>query len=218
MSWRRQAVYVGLALSLVSPILAPQLLAFPYSGRVGAHRVYSEYPIKPELGLIIGKADALAGRSPIASPVENQPIFLTNGGWRWKLLALSSQGGFALSRTLIETIVVNRSNADQDSVFNGASVARDRSLSGTLAHEMTHTAIRKHFGLLADARYPAWVREGYCDYVAGSGSLSDAEAEKLIAAKEYPPALAYWRGRKRVETELRRNGGSADALFAGAGA
>jgi hypothetical protein len=53
--------------------------------------------------------------------------------------------------------------------------------------------------------------------VAGGGSLTDAEAANLIAAKEYPPALAYWRGRKTVEAELRRNGGSVDALFAGVG-
>jgi hypothetical protein len=216
MSWRRQVVYAGLALLFVSPILAPKLLAFPYSGQVGAHRVYSDYPIEPELVRIVSKADAIARHSPIAIPVENQPIFLTNGGWQWKLLALSSRGGFALSRPLIETIVVNRSNASQDAVFNGAPVAGERSLSGTLAHEMTHGAIRKHFGLRADARYPAWVREGYCDYVAGGGSLSDTDAERLIAAKEYPPALAYWRGRKRVEAELQRNGGSVDALFAGA--
>ncbi|NUQ17516.1 MAG: hypothetical protein HOP95_03535, partial [Sphingomonas sp.] len=138
MNWRRQAIYGGLALLLVSPIVAPQLLAFPYSGQVGGHRVYSDYPIKPELVRIVSKADAVAEHSPIAIAVENQPIFLTNGGWRWKLLALSSRGGFALSRTLIETIVVNRSSAAQDRVFNGAPIAGERSLSGVLAHELTH--------------------------------------------------------------------------------
>jgi hypothetical protein len=218
LSWRRQAIYAALGSLLASPIVAPQLLAFPYSGRIGNHHVYSEYPITPQLTRIVAQADSLAQRSPIALPVEKQPIFLTSGGWRWTLLAISARGGFAFTRAATEVVVVNRSNPAENRVLNGAPIAGERSLTGTLAHEMTHTAIRSHFGLLADARYPAWVREGYCDYVAGGGSLSDSQAHNLIAAKQNVPALDYWRGRKRVEAELRRNGGSVDALFAGAAA
>jgi len=83
---------------------------------------------------------------------------------------------------------------------------------------MTHTAIRKHFGLFADRRYPTWLREGYCDYVAGGGSLTDAEAAALIKFDPRHAALVYWRGRKRVETELNQLGGSVDALFKANGA
>jgi hypothetical protein len=79
---------------------------------------------------------------------------------------------------------------------------------------MTHGAIRRHFGVLADARYPQWLREGYCDFVAGGGTLSDAEAITLSKANPRDPALAYWRGRQRVAAELSRNGGSVERLFA----
>ena len=57
---------------------------------------------------------------------------------------------------------------------------------------------------------------GYCDHVAGGGSLTDAEAQAMIRAGASSGALDYWRARQRVEATLRANGGSVDALFAGA--
>jgi len=217
MNWRRQAIYAAVAILFISPIAAPRLLAFPYSTQIGSHHVYSEQPITPQLESIVARADALAAKSPISDPSAHQPIFLTNGGWRWSWLALGSRDAFALSRPVSEAIVINRSDQATDVVLNGRRIGGRRSLSGTIAHEMTHGAIRRHFGLFADAHYPAWLREGYCDYVAGGGSLTDADAARLNKSDPQAPALAYWRGRKRVEAELQRNGGSVDTLFASAG-
>lgn len=218
MNWKRQALYAAAGLLLVLPLEAPQLLAFPYVQQIGRHRIYSESPIAPELKAIVAAGDSLADRSPISDPSAHQPIFLTEGGWRWAWLTLVSGGAFAISRPGSEVIVVNRSDAGADAVFTPRSIGGKRALSATIAHEMTHGAIRKHFGILADWRYPAWLREGYCDYVSGGSSLTDAEAEALIAGGSTHPALVYWRGRKRVEGELQRNGGSVDRLFARSGA
>ncbi len=83
-----------------------------------------------------------------------------------------------------------------------------------IAHEQTHGLIRARYGSLADVRYPAWLREGYCDVVAGGGSLSDAQAALLDRRDPSHPALLYYHGRKRVEALLRADGGSVDRLFA----
>ncbi|WP_341632497.1 hypothetical protein [Sphingomonas agri] len=218
MRWRRQAFYVAAGLILLSPLEAPQLLAFPYVEQIGTHRIYSEVPIEPELKAVVRAGDALAAHSSIADADAHQAVFLTNGGWRWAWLTLTFGGAFAISRPGSEVIIVNRSNPAADAVFTPRNVGGKRALSATLAHEMTHGAIRKHFGMLADWRYPTWLREGYCDYVAGGSSLTDAEAKRLTASGTPHPALVYWRGRKRVESELERNGGSVDGLFARLGA
>lgn len=215
--WRRRTVYAALLLMAASPLFAPELLAFPYDAQVGAHRVYSESPLQPDVASAVIAGDALATRSPLAAArVANQRIFLTSGGWRWTWLTLQNRGAFALSRPLTEPIIVNR--VDGVTVVNGATIGGRRTLSGTVAHEITHGSIRSRYGVMADRHYPAWLTEGYCDHVAGGGSLSDAEARALIAAHKDHPALPYWRGRKRVEAILAHNGGSVDALFRRTGA
>ena len=214
MSWKRQGVYVLLILAAVSPAFAPQLLAFPYSAEVEGHRVYSETPIPARFAALIAEADRRAAASPIAQTKRDQPIFLTRGGWRWTWLTGQTRGSFAITRPLTEAIVVNRSDPARDLVTTRRDVAPETSLTRVLAHEMTHGAIRAHFGLAADWKYPTWVREGYCDYVGGGTSLTDAEAAKLMARHQQHPALVYWQGQKRVGAELKRNGGSVDALFA----
>lgn len=200
---------------LASPLLAPQLLAFPHVAKVSGHRVYSEMPIDPGLGAIVAAADAKVARSPIANAKQpDQPIFLTAGGWRWTWLATTQRDAFALTRPLSESVIVNRSDPSTDSVRNGRAVGGLVTLSGTIAHEMTHGLIRAHFGLIAAQRYPRELIEGYCDHVAGRSSLSDADAQRLITTHTEHPALPYWRGRKKVEAALHANGGSVDALFA----
>jgi hypothetical protein len=202
------------ALVVLSPVAAPQLLAFPHSTTVGQHRVYSEAPIDPALAKIVAQADALASRSPLASSRKlDQPIFLTSGGWRWTWLS-GGRSVFAVSRPLVETIVINRSDVQRDAVENGSPIAGHRNLHGTLAHEMTHGLIRARFGATADWKYPAELREGYCDYVAGGGTLADAQAHALIASHREVPALLYWRGRKQVEAALAANHGNVEAMFA----
>ena len=215
MSWKRQGFYVLLIAAAVSPAFVPQLLAFPYSAEIEGHRVYSETPIPPRLGALIVEANRRAATSPIAQAARHQPIFLTQGGWRWTWLTAQTRGSFAITRPISEAIVVNRSDPSRDLVMTRRDVAPETSLTRVLAHEMTHGAIRAHFGITADWKYPRWVREGYCDYVGGGTSLTDAEAARLMAKHEQHPALVYWQGEKRVAAELRRNGGSVDALFAG---
>src|SRR5690242_10700402 len=136
---RLNRIAIVAILLAVSPVAAPQLLAFPHSATIGQHRVYSEAPIDPALTKIVSQADALAAKSPLASSRRSdQPIFLTSGGWRWIWLTMQNHGTFAISRPVIETIVVNRSNQQRDIVQNGGSIAGMRSLHGVRAHEITH--------------------------------------------------------------------------------
>lgn len=198
--------------------VVPEALAFPHHLKVGDTQLYSERPIPEDAArTILARSDRLLRASPIAGPGYGRRIFLTDGGWRWQLLAPGSQTAIAISRPFIETIIFNRSDLANDSVMTGANISRRRSLSGVIVHERTHGLIRAHFGPLADWLYPSWVREGYCDLVAGGGALSDAEAAALKARGETSRALEYYEGRKRVEAVLKRNGGSVDRLFAEAG-
>ncbi len=217
MSWRRQVAIVSIVGLLVVPTVAPEVLAFPYSASSGDLTVYAESPIdRPALDRVASRSAALVAASPIARPSEPRKDFLTEGGWRWKWLALRNMSAFAFSRPVRETIVVNASDLATDRVRNGAEIGGERSLSAVLAHETCHGLTRRHFGIGSDWSKPQWLREGYCDHVAQDSSLTEAQVAKLKAGGQSHPAIPYFEGRRKVAAEHARNGGDVDALFAGA--
>lgn len=212
--WIGAGIVVAAAAYAVASLCVPQLLLFPHRAMIGQTPVYSSRPLPHSIRTIVGEADARVRTSDLFTPnVLRRPLFLTDGGPRWRLLSLGATGAFALTRPLGNAIVVNRSRTDIDRVFNGAPVGGERSLSGVLAHERTHMLIRSRFGLFADRTLPTWKVEGYCDHVAGGGSLTDVQAETLRAMNPQPRALFYYDARKQVEQALTENSGSAEALF-----
>lgn len=204
------AVIVG-----VSPLFAPQLLAFPHHARSGDFSVYSEAPIdQAAIDAVTAKSAALIAESPLARSSEPRRVFLTDGGWRWSWLAVRFPDSFAVSRPFTEPLVFNRSDVARDRLYAGADEASVRSLSGTIAHETCHGLIRRNFGPAVDWTKPTWLREGYCDYVAKESSLDAQRALELRKSDPGHRAVVYYDGRRRVAAELARNGGDVAALFA----
>lgn len=202
-------------LLLASPLLAPQLLAFPYRTETAIGTVWSEAPLdKAMLDKAAREVTARMATTPLAGKAESRPIFVTQGGWRWTWLAATSRGAFALTRPVNRAVVVNATDPVSGEIRNGRDIGGTRELGSVLAHEFTHGLIRRRYGILAATILPTWKVEGYCDHVAGESTLSDTEAAALEAAGRDHPALTYYHGRKRVEAALAANGGSVDALFA----
>lgn len=206
---------VGLLLGSV--VAAPQLLAFPHVATIGATRVYAEAPIdRVAIAQVLQRADARVATSPLhAGPVGTR-VFLTDGGWRWRLLALTASDtiGFTrpLSDVVSDAVILNRSDIRRDSI---SSRYGSRSLSGVIAHERTHIMVRRHLGLIDGVRLPRWISEGYADHVAGESTLSAAEVARLRAEGSDHPAIFYYHARRRVEAVLTANGGDVDALLRG---
>lgn len=197
------------------PLYAPQLLAFPYRSGIGPYQVWSEVPLD---GIRIRAAFQLANakvkRSPLARASEPRRVFVTQGGWRWHWLAVSSSGSFAITRPLGTAIVVNHTDPAGAIVRNARAVVKGRTLASIIAHETTHGMIRRRFGFYADRIYPTWLTEGYCDFVAGESTLSSTDVARLSAAGTDHPALVYYHGRRKVTAILASNGGSVERMFA----
>ena len=197
---------------LLALFLAPQVLAFPYQQRFGATTVYAERPIDARLVSELARADQLLRASPVYDAQAPRRLFLTAGGWRWKLLSFGSDA-FGLRRPFSSAILFNRSDMASDRIFNGRAVAGERSLSGVIAHETTHLLVARHFGEWRARFFPAWKEEGYADHVAQESSLSDAAAAAMRARADTAPALFYYDARRQVARFLAAHGGSVDALF-----
>lgn len=212
---RRGAIALALVLPFVTPVYAPQLLAFPYRTNTPIGTVWSESPISRDVLAVASETTmARMATTPLAGPHERRPIFLTDGGWRWQWLAPGNVSVYAISRPITKAVIVNRRNLAGEAAVGSATNDRKRTLGSLLAHEFTHGLIRRRYGLLASLQFPIWKVEGYCDHVAGESTLDEQDAAMLEAAGQSHPALVYYRGRQRVTAELARNGGSIDKLFA----
>jgi hypothetical protein len=212
----RRAIGYGailLVVMLVSVTAAPQLLAWPHQSKVGSTFIYSVKPIPPETASVLQRTDRLLAQSPLRETLGERTIFLTDGGWRWNLLALASRGAFALRRPFRDSVIVNRSDVAADRIERGAEVAGVRSLSGTLAHEFTHILVARRYGEMRAATLPQNKSEGLADFVAQESSLSEGDYRRLRSSGETHPALAYYEGRRQVAETLRRNKGDLDRLF-----
>lgn len=191
----------------------PAALAFPHEAEIGRTTVYADRPIDADIRHIMNRADRLLQASPINVPDIRRQIVLTDGGWRWRVLALNLSGAVALRRPFSNVLLFNRSDVARDVVTNGASLGGVRTLSGTIAHETVPMLVARHFGEFRAVRLPSWKQEGYADYIAGKTSLDPRDENRIRAIDAHARVLIYYEGRRRVTEELRRNGGSVDALM-----
>lgn len=215
----RLLLYLGSGLVFIGSTSAyillevPAVFLFPYHLRIDRTVIYSDVPIDPAITQVMARADRLLAASPINRPDVSRRIVLTNGGWRWRILAAGATGGVGLRRPYSSVMIFNRSSVAGDWVTNGNPLGGTRTLSGAIAHEMTHRLVALHIGQFAAIRLPAWKREGYADYVARETSLDSRDEARIRAKYPHAPLLAYYEGRRRVEAILQHNGGSVDALF-----
>ncbi|OWK28655.1 hypothetical protein [Sphingomonas mucosissima] len=193
----------------------PAALAFPHQMQIGRTTIYADRPIPAVIAQRLARADALLAQCPLDDPSLPRTLVLTNGGWRWRVMAAGHAGAVALRRPFAHVLLFNHTDVAADRVTNGAGIGGTRTLSGTIAHEMVHVLTARRYGEIALARLPAWKREGYADHVAGETSIGGAVDEAQIRAR-YPDAgvLIYYAGRRRVAAILARNGGSVDRLMA----
>lgn len=204
----------GGAVVVAGVLHVPAALAFPYRADFGRTTVLSEQPIDTAaMGQVLARADGLLAASPLYRPGLSRQVVLTDGGWRWDILSIGARGSIAFRRPFAHALIFNRHSVAADRVTNGAPLGGVRTLSGTIAHEMTHRLVADHIGEWAALRLPAWKREGYPDYVPRETSIHPQDEALIRARDPHARVLAYYEGRRRVAAELARNGGSVDALL-----
>ena len=197
----------ALVLSLTT-LYAPAALAFPHFAQIGTTTVYSTEPILPVLEERIARADRLLAQSPLYEPGLRRTIVLTDGGWRWRVMAVGYSDAVALRRPFSSLLVFNSSDVATDRVHN-----RSRSLSGTIAHESVHILTARRFGELRLVRMPQWKREGYADYVAQETGIDPDDEQKIRARRPDAPFLKYYDAWRRVAKALDEDGQTVEQLL-----
>jgi hypothetical protein len=206
--WLGAALLAAISIPAIG-FAAPSLLPWGWHGEIGRFDVYTMNPPGPRLTTELTHAQNLLATSPIDDTAVRPTLYLTDGGWRWRMLALANFKAFAVTRPAFGDTVFNRSDIDADQIF---ARGYRRTLSGTVAHETTHVLQRRRIGFLRFALLPTWIKEGYADYVAQESTLSDADVARLRAQGRSDPAIFYHDARKRVADAL-AHGESVDQLL-----
>src|SRR5262249_42256764 len=124
-------------------------------------------------------AEARLSKATIYDREISRRVFLTNGYGMYAFLSNKALRSFANSVPFIDNILINKSDVGEDLVFLNRPEHNKRSLSGVIAHEVTHLFIRKKVGTLRASLMPTWKNEGYCEYVAGDSTITYEEGVKL---------------------------------------
>ena len=209
---------------------APAVLAFAYVlllcfpqlayGHELAYKnmtVVSRGPVDRSVLTVLADVEGRLAASALNTPEVKPRIVLTGSSSQYAMLSLYVGGGsFGKSFALLPTqnIFINRADPGNDLVFRDAKENDRRSLSGVIAHEITHLLIRHHVGYWRNLTMPAWKKEGYAEYVGGGSTLSYEDGVRLWKANPTDATgYRYFKYMMLVKHLLESEAISVDDLF-----
>ena len=195
-------------------LIFPQYL-FAYEVSHKNFKVYARQPFDENITNVLDAAEARLLKSPIYDKELTERIFISDTFAFYTFQYPLSQKSFASTLPGIENIRISTVDVNRDLVFNNRKSDNQRSLSGVIAHEVTHNLIRKKFGLINSfTSLPNWKDEGYCEYVAGETTISFEEGKRRW--KENPndaSTYAYFKYHQMVKYLLDDEKISVEELF-----
>jgi hypothetical protein len=192
----RALVSAGLAIAAYALLLLDPSPLFAHTLARGALVAHVDAPIPRGLVGTLEEAQRRLARSPLFDAARTHHLYVCQTTWRWRFFAHWNQGaaGFALA-PLSRVVFLRRAQLDRDRMIgpSGRVVEGERTLAYYVAHEATHTITADHLGLAYHA-LPAWVREGYADYVGRAESFDYARVRTqwLDGAPETDPASGHY--------------------------
>jgi hypothetical protein len=209
-------LFVGYCLGHLALVLVfPQLL---FTQSITRHDLTarSREPIAPEMNQVLDRVHSLISASELFEPDVRREIVLINSFALSRYLLLRNVH-FGCNMPTGSTFITN-GDAQRDIAYcerGGHGDRRLRSLSDSIAHEITHAMIRDRVGIRHERRLPSWLKEGYCEYVAQGSSIDHELGLGLLTrnAPGFTPGLANFKYRLMVEHVLLGRGESLTSLL-----
>ncbi|MEZ5344782.1 MAG: hypothetical protein R2681_04410 [Pyrinomonadaceae bacterium] len=193
-------------------LIFPQILFAHQTNHQNLHVHSRLRPNENAIIEILKSADEKLSRSPIYDKSSPQNIFLTESHPFYKFFTLSAYS-FGSTMPYVGNVRINKTDIEKDLVIRNTEKPDRRSLSGVIAHEVTHNQISKKYGLVKYMRIPRWKDEGYAEYIAGETTLSFEEGVKLWKANDNSPHLVYFKYHQIVKFLLETENVSVSDLF-----
>jgi len=173
--------FLALALAYLGLLVFPDpLFAHARAGRFVT--VHADAPIPSAADGVIADAEARVERSPLFVAGIQHHIYVCQSAWRWRVLSNGAFHSGAVAMAPFGRAIFTRpAHFERDRMVgpSGREATGERTLAYFFAHEITHTLTADFLGAIPYRSLPAWVREGYADYVA-RGDTFDYEANRAL--------------------------------------
>jgi len=178
------AALLGLGFLYVVTLLLPQLF-FSWARDGASILVRSDAPIPDSAAAVIAGAEARIRQSPLFDPTRRYPVYVCNSRWRWNYFSGFNDQSRAFATAMGRVVFTRPARWGPNRLVGPDGSDGPRSLDVYIAHEVTHLMVLEHLGVMANRRLPAWLREGYAEYVARRDTFDyDSSRKRLIAGDE----------------------------------
>lgn len=143
------------------------------------------------MGKILGDARQLLEKSQLNNLLKHEKVFICDSPGLYRLFSPRASSSFAISVPVTDHVFIASADIEKGTAYRFGKNYRTRSLAGLIAHELTHGLIRRHAGLIAERRMPEWIKEGYCEYIAGEGSFPEVAGKRILISGENDPSHSF---------------------------
>jgi len=198
-------VVVALFLAYLAMLAFPQPF-FPHRATYKQIAIFSRHELPKDVDVILKKIDSLLSRSDLYDPQTKSRIFVCDDYRLFWFYTGGLRHVFAAAFPYTTRyIFVPKADYERDLVLFesiGPGDKRQRHLTNTLAHEITHLYIRDYLGRRAEFALPGWVREGYCEYVGQGDAIPVDEGIKHLLSGEDILGIYYFRSKRMMQLLL----------------
>ncbi len=147
--------------------------------------IYSHSQVDRKIFTILDRAESLIDSSELHKiKTGKNKLYLCNSFIEYFFFAPTQKGAFACNNPLTGKILISKSNILQNYVERNDSENNFRTLSGTIAHEVTHSLMKKHLGFIRYIQLDTWINEGYSDFIAKESSFDYKNGMTLLCNYE----------------------------------
>lgn len=164
--------------------------------------IYSHSQPGKNIFSILDTADNLISHSEFYKNQKGKyRIFLCGNFLEYSFFAPTQRHAFASNNLLTNNILLSKSNIPDNKVERNGTENKHRTISGTIAHEVTHTLIKNRIGLLKYMRLDDWKNEGYADFIAKESSFNFLIGMYFLCNSQTPssPSFQYFKYRLYVK-------------------
>ena len=189
---------------------------FLFANSFGAHgiKIYSTNEIPEQAHVLLSEIRTRIAESDFYRKGDRFTIFLCNSKFKYMYFSRRAWRSFGVA-----PITGNVFLADVDIAHNISRAFRpdynERSFVGVAAHEIGHVMIRRRIGFWSARRTPTWIKEGYCEFIAGESSFPKDEGDRLLSQGEERTELSfrYFLYRRMVEFLLNEKNRDIKDIF-----